>query len=58
MNDPARSQELVVLGRNYGICKFGAAALLPTWVVALRRAPEAARALSSHALAVAHYATR
>jgi len=32
VNDPARSQELVVLGRNYGICKFGAAALLPTWV--------------------------
>lgn len=30
------------------------------WVVALRRAPEAARAraLSSHALAVARYATR
>ncbi len=32
MNDPVRSQELVVLPRNYGVCKFGAAALLPAWV--------------------------
>ncbi|MCH7823237.1 MAG: hypothetical protein IH849_00415 [Acidobacteria bacterium] len=32
MNDPARSHELVVLQRNYGICKFGAKALVPVWV--------------------------
>ena len=32
MNDPARSLELVVLQRNYGICKFGAKALVPAWV--------------------------
>ncbi len=32
MNDSARSYELVVLPRNYAICKFGAKALVPAWV--------------------------
>ncbi len=32
MNDSARSYELVVLPRNYGMCKFGAKALVPAWV--------------------------
>ena len=32
MNDPKRSHELVVLPATYGICKFGARALVPAWV--------------------------
>ncbi|MGD8329403.1 MAG: ACT domain-containing protein [Acidobacteriota bacterium] len=32
MNEVAASYELVVLRDNYGVCRFGAKALVPEWV--------------------------
>ncbi len=32
MTDPAHSYELAVLRGNFGICHFGAKALVPSWV--------------------------